>query len=155
MGWNAARETHICNRFKLKTVKGEKGKPNPSGFSRGVRIYVCLRAFDAECGVCLSCSRQPFCELREVTCRKRKCTFSISRGERRGGGCRAEWEDSWREPRVMQVGLQNVLVSRKPDVSNLVLSGPATISWLFEPSGPCSSDLRRRIFIKASQSYVG
>lgn len=96
-----------------------------------------------------------FCELREVTCWKRKCTFSISRGEWRGGGCRAEWEDSWREPRVMQVGLKNVLVSRKPDVSNLVLSGPATISWLFEPSGPCSSDLRRRIFIKASQSYVG
>lgn len=37
--------------------------------------------------------------------------------------------------------LLNVLVSSKPDKSNQVLSGSATISWLFEPSGPCSSDL--------------
>lgn len=40
----------------------------------------------------------------------------------------------------------NVPVSREADVSNLVLSGPATISWLFEPSGPCSSDLGAEVF---------
>lgn len=40
----------------------------------------------------------------------------------------------------------NVPVSREADVSNLVLSGPATISWLFEPSGPCSSDLGAQDF---------
>lgn len=53
----------------------------------------------------------------------------------------------------MQVQL-NVLVSREADVSNLVLTGPATISWLFEPSGPCFSDLEAD-FIKESQSHVG
>lgn len=36
---------------------------------------------------------------------------------------------------------QDVLVSSKPDKSNLVLSGLATISWLFGTSGPCSLDL--------------
>lgn len=40
---------------------------------------------------------------------------------------------------------QNVLVSCKPGKSNLVLSGSATISWLFVPSGPYSSDLWWRI----------
>lgn len=45
----------------------------------------------------------------------------------------------------MQVVLLNVLLSSKPDKSNQVLSGSATISWLFEPSGPCSSDLWLRI----------
>lgn len=44
--------------------------------------------------------------------------------------------------------LLNVLVSSKHDKSNLVLSGSATISWLFEPSGPCSSDLWWRILSK-------
>lgn len=43
--------------------------------------------------------------------------------------------------RKMQVVSQDVLVSSKPDKSNLVLSGSATISWLFGTSGPCSSDL--------------
>lgn len=76
-------------------------------------MFFCVRSTQNVACVCsarvllaeFSCSRQPFCELREVTCWKRKCTFSISRGEWRGGGRRAEWEDSWREPRVMQVGL--------------------------------------------------
>lgn len=43
------------------------------------------------------------------------------------------------------MGPQNVLVSCKPGKSNLVLSGSATISWLFVPSGPYSSDLWWRI----------
>ena len=55
-----------------------------------------------------------------------------------------EWLDSL-ESWKMQVVLLNVLVSNKPDKSNQVLSGSATISWLFEPSGPCSSDLWWRI----------
>lgn len=54
----------------------------------------------------------------------------------------------------MQVVPQNVLVSCKPGMSNLVLSGSATISWLFVPSGPYSSDLWWGIFIKGSGSYV-
>lgn len=45
----------------------------------------------------------------------------------------------------MQVVSRDVLVSSKPDKSNLVLSGSATISWLFGASGPCSSDLWLRI----------
>lgn len=45
----------------------------------------------------------------------------------------------------MQVVSQDVLVSSKPDKSNLVLSSLATISWLFGTSGPCSLDLWLRI----------
>lgn len=47
----------------------------------------------------------------------------------------------------MQVVLLNVPVSSKPDKSNQVLSRSATISWLFEASGPCSSDLFGRGFL--------
>lgn len=46
----------------------------------------------------------------------------------------------------------NVLVSSKPDKSNQVLSGTATMSWLFEPSGPCSSDLWLRILSRKNVS---
>lgn len=38
-------------------------------------------------------------------------------------------------------GVAGRAVSSKPDKSNLVLSGSATISWLFGTSGPCSLDL--------------
>lgn len=52
----------------------------------------------------------------------------------------------------------NVLGSSKLNKSNQVLSGCATISWLFEPSGPCSSDLSgfylRKSFHKAFCSDV-
>lgn len=61
-------------------------------------------------------------------CKERKCTFSISQG----GGWVVETVGE------MQVVL-NVLVSSEADKSNQVLSGSATMSWLFEPSGPCSS----------------
>lgn len=41
----------------------------------------------------------------------------------------------------MQVVLLNMLKGSTPDKSNQVLSGSATMSCLFEPSGPCFSDL--------------
>lgn len=60
------------------------------------------------------------------------------------------------ESEKMQV--LNVLGSSKLNKSNQVLSGCATISWLFEPSGPCSSDLSgfylRKSFHKAFCSDV-
>lgn len=39
----------------------------------------------------------------------------------------------------MQVVQLNMIVSSESNKFNQVLSGFATISWLFEPSGPCCS----------------
>lgn len=81
-----------------------------------------------------------FTETQEVTDVKRICTFSISHGE-------AEEEEMERGGGVLpllnseKMQVVNVPVSSKNNKSNQVSSGTATISWLFEPSGPSSSEL--------------
>lgn len=120
----------------------EQGKVSPSVFVEKclcASAFVCVVVFKTEIEAADSFPWSP----RSHTCEEKKCTFSISQEG-------AEGFDSWR----MQVVLLNVLVSNKPDKSNLVLSGSATISWLFEASGPCSLDLCWRFFIKTSWSYV-
>ncbi len=156
----------ICNRFKLKPRSGRAGEGRPSFEveERSVHVNLCigvcvwdrLEKANAERSVCLRvcvCVHVCVCVCvfemeiegadsihwgtRGHRCEERKCTFSFSQG----GG----WVVRQLESYKMQVVLLNVLVSSKPDKSNQVLSGSATISWLFEPSGPCSSDLWWRI----------
>lgn len=99
-----------------------------------VHMFSCVRDEDS------GSRRRSNWGTRGHRCERRKCTFSFSQG----GGMSGEPVGGVGE---MQVVLLNVPVSSKPDKSNQVLSGSATISWLFEASGPCSSDLFGRGFL--------
>ncbi len=118
-----SREVCMCVRHRWSKVNADR--------SVCLHVYACLclevYVWDGDRG-----SRQHLLRLQRSQMWE-KCTFSFSQG----GG----WAVRQSQGSEMQVVLLDVLVSSKPDKSNQVLSGSATISWLFEPSGPCSSDL--------------